>query len=104
MSGDHSGAVPPLPIPNRTVKRPSANDSRLSARESRSSPDSPLLKRPASRGVCLCILEIERYSLVIKPKAISVARNTPICLEHSSRALNDPCYLGIELTRSQRDF
>lgn len=27
MSGGHSGLVPRLPIPNRTVKRPSADDS-----------------------------------------------------------------------------
>ena len=40
MSGDHSGVEPPLPFPNRTVKRSSADDSVHLARESRSSPDS----------------------------------------------------------------
>jgi hypothetical protein len=40
-SGGHSILVPPLPIPNRTVKQNRANDSRLLARESRSPPDSP---------------------------------------------------------------
>ena len=41
MSGDISEVVPPLPIPNRTVKRLSADDSADCLCESRSSPDAP---------------------------------------------------------------
>ena len=44
LSDDHSRVEPPLPIPNRTVKRSRANDSRHYACESRSSSDS--LYRP----------------------------------------------------------
>ena len=40
LSDDHSRVEPPLPIPNRTVKRSRANDSRHYACESRSSSDS----------------------------------------------------------------
>src|SRR5512139_2417466 len=40
LSDDHSRVEPPLPIPNRTVKRSRANDSRHLACESRSSSDS----------------------------------------------------------------
>ena len=43
MSGGHSEVAPRLPIPNRTVKRLSADDSAVRPCESRSSPDAPLL-------------------------------------------------------------
>ena len=41
MSGDHSEVVPLLPIPNRTVKHLSADDSADCPCESRSLPDFP---------------------------------------------------------------
>ena len=41
LSGDHSEVVPLLPIPNRTVKHLSADDSADCPCESRSLPDSP---------------------------------------------------------------
>ena len=41
MSDDHSGVEPLLPISNRTVKRASADDSRVRPGESRSSSDTP---------------------------------------------------------------
>src|SRR3569623_2420612 len=40
LSDDHSRVEPPHPIPNRSVKRSRANDSRQLACESRSSADS----------------------------------------------------------------
>jgi hypothetical protein len=45
---------PPLPIPNRTVKRRYADDSAYFMCESRSPPGSPLTKPPTSnrRGLC----------------------------------------------------
>ena len=46
-SDDHSVSVPPLPIPNRTVKRNRADDSVVRPCESRSSSDYPL-KTPVS--------------------------------------------------------
>src|SRR5712671_254411 len=51
MSGAHSALEPRLPIPNRTVKRGSADDSVHSARESRSAPDSHRTRKPSSRGL-----------------------------------------------------
>ncbi len=48
MPNDHSEVVPPLPIPNRTVKRLSADDSEQLARESRTSLGS-YLKTPAAQ-------------------------------------------------------
>ena len=45
LSDDHSRVEPPLPIPNRTVKRSRANDSRHCACESRSSSDSLSVSR-----------------------------------------------------------
>ncbi len=54
-SDDHSRVEPPLPIPNRTVKRSRANDSRDCLCESRSSSDS-LHRNPLTsyqrQGVC----------------------------------------------------
>ena len=44
MSGDHSEVVPLLPIPNRTVKHLSADDSADCPCESRSLPDFPYQK------------------------------------------------------------
>ena len=41
MLGGHSVSDPPLPFPNRTVKRFRADDSELTSRESRSPPGSP---------------------------------------------------------------
>src|SRR3569623_597082 len=49
LSDDHSRVEPPLPIPNRTVKRSRANDSRHLACESRSSSDS--LSVSPARGI-----------------------------------------------------
>ena len=46
MPGSHSGVEPPLPIPNRTVKRSRADDSGLTARESRSPPGTPSPNAP----------------------------------------------------------
>jgi hypothetical protein len=46
MSGAHSALEPRLPIPNRTVKRGSADDSVDYPRESRSAPDSHQVKSP----------------------------------------------------------
>ena len=45
-SDDHSELVPLLPIPNRTVKRLSADDSVDYPCESRSSSDSSIIKKP----------------------------------------------------------
>ena len=44
LSGDHSEVVPLLPIPNRTVKRLSADDSADCPCESRTLPDSQCQK------------------------------------------------------------
>jgi hypothetical protein len=49
-SDDHSELVPLLPIPNRTVKRLSADDSVDYPCESRTSSDSYKVKRPAFQG------------------------------------------------------
>ena len=46
LSDDHSGPAPLLPIPNRTVKRPRANDSVVLPCESRSSSDPLPSKTP----------------------------------------------------------
>lgn len=56
MPGDHSKSEPPLPIPNRTVKRLRADDSADYPCESRSSPGSPLKtpQIPKIWGVLLC--------------------------------------------------
>ena len=48
MPDDHSEVEPLLPIPNRTVKRFSADDSEHLARESRSSSGKLLPKPPGS--------------------------------------------------------
>src|SRR5512143_1686300 len=48
LSDDHSRVEPPLPIPNRTVKRSRANDSRHLACESRSSSDSLFRTEPGT--------------------------------------------------------
>ena len=54
MPGDHSESEPPLPIPNRTVKRLCADDSADYPCESRSSPGSYAPKPPAHKlGVLL---------------------------------------------------
>ena len=45
-SDDHSVSVPPLPIPNRTVKRNRADDSVVRPCESRSSSDYPTTQSP----------------------------------------------------------
>ena|GEM_PF-3716218 len=50
MSGGHGLLEPLLPIPNRTVKRESANDSGQHARESRSLPDSYINARVLKRN------------------------------------------------------
>ena len=51
MPDDHSAVEPPLPIPNRTVKRRSADDSEQLARESRTSSGNPYRKHaPAQPG------------------------------------------------------
>ena len=67
-SGDHSEVVPLLPIPNRTVKHLSADDSADYLCESRSLPDTPISskdvvnKPPYSKeaGVLLCAEEMQR--------------------------------------------
>ena len=46
MPDDHSAVEPPLPIPNRTVKRRSADDSEHLARESRTSSGTHDAKKP----------------------------------------------------------
>ena len=55
LSGDHSEVVPLLPIPNRTVKHLSADDSADCPCESRSLPDFPK-EKPDSKesGFLLC--------------------------------------------------
>ena len=61
-SGDHSEVVPLLPIPNRTVKHLSADDSADYLCESRSSPDT-LKSKPRYRkisGFLLCAKEKRR--------------------------------------------
>ena len=45
LSDDHSEVEPPLPIPNRNVKRFCADDSGLLARESRTSSDTPPFRK-----------------------------------------------------------
>ena len=49
MPDDHSAVEPPLPIPNRTVKRRSADDSGHLARESRTSSGKPFSTKPGPR-------------------------------------------------------
>ena len=64
LSDDHSRVEPPLPIPNRTVKRSRANDSRHLACESRSSSDSLSVPRstlkppPNKRGFFISLFYI----------------------------------------------
>ena len=56
MPDDHSESVPPLPIPNRTVKRRHADDSADYPCESRSSSGSPAADRnptPKRWGFCV---------------------------------------------------
>jgi hypothetical protein len=54
MSDDHSEVEPPLPIPNRTVKRLSADDSVDYPRESRSSSGSNKQQSPLCEGFVVC--------------------------------------------------
>ena len=60
MSGDHSEVVPLLPIPNRTVKRLSADDS-AGSRVKVGHCQTPL-KKPSSEelGFLLCAAEVEK--------------------------------------------
>ena len=62
MSGDHSEVVPLLPIPNRTVKHLSADDSADCPCESRSLPDFPK-EEPDSKesGFLLCVEFVVEY-------------------------------------------
>ena len=53
MPDDHSEVEPPLPIPNRTVKRLCADDSEQLARESRSS-SGKLLKTKGQLSLAFC--------------------------------------------------
>ena len=71
MSGDLSGAAPPLPISNRTVKRPSANDSRPRARESRSSPDTLCVERQTNAPSVMgrCVLPADKNSERVQESA-----------------------------------
>ena len=62
-SDDHSGVEPLLPISNRTVKRASADDSRVRPGESRSSSDS--YKTPTPRKGRSCFGEaVDRSGLM----------------------------------------
>ncbi len=62
MSDDHSEVAPLLPIPNRTVKRLSADDSADYLCESRSSSDSSESKSPGQRlGLLLFALRVATY-------------------------------------------
>ena len=56
MPDDHSEVEPPLPIPNRTVKRLCADDSEQLARESRSS-SGKFLKTKGQRKLAFCFLD-----------------------------------------------
>src|SRR5690606_3408098 len=59
MPDDHSAVEPRLPIPNRTVKRCSADDSEQLACESRTSSGSYLVKGPPSGGpFLLCVAPV----------------------------------------------
>ncbi len=49
MSGAHSALEPPLPIPNRTVKRGRANDS-VHSYAKVGQCQTPFLKKPSSEG------------------------------------------------------
>ena len=60
--GGHSELVPRLPIPNRTVKRLSADDSVVLPCESRSLPNT-ILSPDRCRGLLLCIVSVWRTSL-----------------------------------------
>ena len=63
MPDDHSDVVPLLPIPNRTVKRVSADDSADCPCESRTSSGSYSPKSPPVKRWAFCFLR----SLVTKP-------------------------------------
>ena len=69
MSDDHSKVAPPLPIPNRTVKRLRANDSEHPACESRSSSDSYTQTPAAPAGVFLLQGDRETAMLSRRPFA-----------------------------------
>ena len=89
MPDDHSEVEPPLPIPNRTVKRLCADDSEQLARESRSSSGKysrkgPALRRPfffgaASAPLCRaavsswCLRNSERQLDRVKKKRHNLA-------------------------------
>ena len=59
MPDDHSDVVPLLPIPNRTVKRVSADDSADCPCESRSSSGFYSLKKPSSKELGFLFLWVE---------------------------------------------
>jgi hypothetical protein len=74
--GDHSALAPPLPIPNRTVKRRSADDSADLPCESRSSPR-PYSQTPQSLtlwGVCLCGARLPCQPTCLGPRPPPQAR------------------------------
>ena len=75
MSDDHSEVVPPLPIPNRTVKRLSADDSADYLCESRSSSDSSKSKKPkvTSWAFCFSAMAFRGLDLTTAATALNTA-------------------------------
>ena len=75
---DHSELEPPLPIPNRTVKRLSADDSEHFARESRTSSGNSQRKRESQSGLpffisCQTVFGQYADTPILKPVALSTA-------------------------------
>ena len=71
---DHSELEPPLPIPNRTVKRLSADDSEHFARESRTSSGNSQKKGSPSRGSLFCWASYpENYAGCLSEEDVLVA-------------------------------
>ena len=89
---------PPLPIPNRTVKRDRANDSELTSRESRSAPDSqhnnaPVLpaqgrsrlRQMKSEYIRLRLVKSQTPRLCVRPTAEFSRHSQRISREYGTR-------------------
>lgn len=74
-SDGHGGAAPPLPIPNRIVKRPRADDSGVLPCESRS-PSDTHLKRPPPGAFPF-------YPSHLSPTCLGVAGSSPLAVKRS---------------------
>ena len=82
-SDGHGGAAPPLPIPNRIVKRPRADDSGVLPCESRSPSDSHLKRPPPGAFPFYPFCSLPPLSLPLRSR--SSAPRAPMRRAHWAR-------------------